>query len=65
VTGRIKLMENLNDPIRNQTRDLLTCSAVPQILSESYCLSFPVAHVGIRLKTYVHTIKELTVSGNQ
>jgi hypothetical protein len=30
VVGRIKSMKNPNDPIDNQTHDLLACSTVPQ-----------------------------------
>ena len=43
--GRIKSIEDHNDPIGNRTRDFLSCSAVPQptapprLLESSYCLN--------------------------
>jgi hypothetical protein len=37
LTDRLMSMKNSNDPIRNQTRDLPACSAVPQPTTPPRC----------------------------
>ena len=41
AAGRIKSMQNSEDPVRNQTRDLPACSALPQPTA-------PVSNVGMK-----------------
>ena len=45
-------MKNSNDPIRNRTHDLSTCSAVPQPTGLSLAPSFTLGHSKIHRKKY-------------
>jgi len=50
AAGRIMSMKNSNDNIRNQTRDLLTCSAV---LQPSALLRAPTPLLNLFLNTFI------------
>jgi hypothetical protein len=45
AAGRARPMINTNDPIRNRTRDLRSCSAVPQPTSPPHATKCPTSEI--------------------
>ena len=64
AAGRIMSMKNSNDTKGNRTRDLPTCSAVPQLTCKkkicTYFVHFKYLHVKMRLRKFMNFILGFT-----